>query len=242
MRALAVIPARLASTRLPRKALREIAGRPMLEHVYEAVSSSPLLPAGDVLVATDAEEIAQLCRRRGWNVMLTSSAHRSGTERVNEVAASISADIYLNIQGDEPMTRPEHIAALLALMRPENVQVGTLKTPAGASDVSNPNAVKVVTDAADKALYFSRAAIPFDRDGTGTTPYFKHLGFYAYRPEALARFCQLPESPLELSERLEQLRFLHHGIPIHVSETPFDTIGVDTEDDVRRVEMWLSQR
>src|SRR5205814_643410 len=136
----------------------------------------------------DAEEIVQLCRHRGWNVMLTSSEHRSGTERVNEVATNMSADIYLNIQGDEPMTRPEHIASLLALMRRENVQVGTLKTAAGAADINNPNAVKVVTDAADQALYFSRAAIPFDRDGTGITPYFKHLGFYAYRPAALARF------------------------------------------------------
>ena len=236
MRTVAVIPARLASTRLPRKPLREIAGRPMLAHVYEAVRSSPLLRPQDVLVATDAEEIAQLCRQSGWNVLLTSPDHRSGTERVHEVAGRIAADVYLNIQGDEPMTRPEHIAALLAVMHDAEVQVGTLKTPAAPDDVNNSNAVKVVTDAAGRALYFSRAAIPFDRDASGATRYFKHLGFYAYRLAALARFCSLPESPLEHSERLEQLRFLDNGIAIHVGQTPFDTIGVDTEEDLRRVE------
>jgi 3-deoxy-manno-octulosonate cytidylyltransferase (CMP-KDO synthetase) len=214
----------------------------MLAHVYDAVRSSPLLPAEDVVIATDAEEIAHLCRLCGWKCMMTSAGHRSGTERVNEVAGRIAADVYLNIQGDEPMTRPEHIAALLALMRDPAVQVGTLKTAASAADVNNPNAVKVVTDVAGRALYFSRATIPFDRDATGATRYFKHLGFYAYRPEALARFCRLPESPLERSERLEQLRFLDNGIAIHVADTPHDTIGVDTEEDLRRVEKPLRER
>ena len=238
MRVLAVIPARLASTRLPRKPLREIAGRPMLAHVYEAVRSCPLLRAEDVLVATDSDEIVALCRQRNYNVALTSDRHRSGTERVHEVASSIAADIYLNIQGDEPLTRPEHIAALVGLMADPAVQVGTLKTPAAAEDVNNPNAVKVVTDVAGRALYFSRASIPFDRD-SGHGRYFKHLGFYAYRPHALAQFCRWPESTLERAERLEQLRFLENGIPIHVAETPFDTIGVDTEEDLIRVEQRL---
>lgn len=239
MRVLAVIPARLASTRLPRKPLREIAGRPMLAHVYEAVRRSPLLGDADVLVATDAEDIIRLCQDHGWNAMLTSAQHRSGTERVYEVARNIPADVYLNIQGDEPMTRPEHIAGLLEVMRDESVQVGTLKTPAAPHDVNNPNAVKVTTDASGRALYFSRATIPCDRDGTGQTRYYKHLGFYAYRPEALAKFCGWPESPLERSERLEQLRFLENGVAIYVGETPFDTIGVDTEEDLRRVEELL---
>ncbi len=239
MRVLAVIPARLGSVRLPRKPLREIAGRPLLAHVYEAVRRSPLLRPDDVVVATDAEEIVSLGREHGWNVRLTSPQHRSGTERVNEVARTVAADVYLNVQGDEPMTRPEHMAALLEVMRDPAVQVGTLKTPAAAADVHNPNAVKVTTDIRGQALYFSRAAIPFDRDATGNTRYFKHLGFYAYRPDALARFCALPESELERSERLEQLRFLEHGIAIQVGETPFDTIGVDTEEDLVRVDQLL---
>jgi 3-deoxy-manno-octulosonate cytidylyltransferase (CMP-KDO synthetase) len=241
VRVVAIIPARLASTRLPRKPLREIAGQPMIAHVYRAARSSPLLRPDDVIVATDSEEILSLCRARAWNAMLTSAEHRSGTERVNEVAQSVDADVYLNIQGDEPLTRAEHIDALIELMRDAHVQVGTLKTSAAAEDVNNPNAVKVVTDSSGRALYFSRATIPFDRDGAGGR-YFKHLGFYAYRPQALRRFCALSESSLERSERLEQLRFLDNGIPIHVAETPFDTIGVDTEEDLRRVERVLAGR
>lgn len=233
MKALAVIPARLASTRLPRKMLREIAGQPLIGRVYSAVRSSPLL--ADVIIATDSDEILQVCRRNGWNARMTSAAHRSGTERVHEIATLVAADVYLNVQGDEPLTRPEHIASLLTVMDDEQVQVGTLKTPAAPADVNNPNAVKVVTDAAGRALYFSRATIPYDRDG-GQPRYFKHLGFYAYRKPALEQFVALPESSLERSERLEQLRFLENGIPIYVGETPYDTVGVDTEEDLRRVE------
>jgi len=124
-------------------------------------------------------------------------------------------------------------------MKHTNIQVGTLKTPASSEDINNPNAVKIVTDAAGRALYFSRATIPYDRDG-GNPGYFKHLGFYAYRKAALDRFCALPESSLERSERLEQLRFLENGISIHVAETPYDTVGVDTEEDLRRVEEILA--
>jgi 3-deoxy-manno-octulosonate cytidylyltransferase (CMP-KDO synthetase) len=236
MKAIAVIPARLASTRLPRKMLREISGETLLARVYRGVRACSLLD--DVIVATDAEEIMQLCRRSGWHAQMTSNAHRSGTERVHEVSKSVAADVYLNVQGDEPMTRPEHIASLLDLMKDAAIQVGTLKTPAATEDISNPNAVKVVTDTAGRALYFSRATVPYDRDGSKPR-YFKHLGFYAYRKPALDRFCALPESSLERSERLEQLRFLENGIPIHVAETPHDTIGVDTEEDLQRVEKLL---
>ena len=239
MKAIAVIPARLASTRLPRKMLRQIAGKTLLATVYEAVRASRLLD--DVIVATDADEIAQLCHQHGWSVRLTSPKHRSGTERVHEISTSLAADVYLNIQGDEPLTTAEHVAALLDLMKNSDIQVGTLKTPASTADVVNPNAVKVVTDSGGRALYFSRATIPFDRDGASPC-YYKHLGFYAYRKAALDRFCALPESSLERSERLEQLRFLENGIPIDVAETPFDTIGVDTEEDLQRVEGILLQR
>jgi len=232
MKAIAVIPARLASTRLPRKMLREIAGQPLLARVYQAVRSSPLLD--DVIVATDSAEIMQLCQERCWKGRLTSPRHRSGTERVQEVSNSVAAEVYVNVQGDEPLIRPEHIATLLALMKDPAVEVGTLKTPSPPQDIDNPNAVKVVT-AGTGALYFSRATIPHDRDGSSPR-YFKHLGIYAYRKPALDRFCALAESPLERAERLEQLRFLENGIAIHVAETPFDSVGVDTEEDLRRVE------
>ena len=241
MRTVAVIPARLASTRLPRKALREIAGKLLIGRVYEAVRSSSLLRDGDVIIATDSEEIMEACRRHGWRSQMTSASHRSGTERVHEIAQSVTADVYLNVQGDEPMTRAEHIAGLIEVMRDPAVQVGTLMTAAAPADIDNPSAVKVVTDSAGQALYFSRATIPYDRDAAGPK-YSKHLGFYAYRKPALDRFVALPESSLERSERLEQLRFLENGIGIHVAETPYDTVGVDTEEDLLRVEEILRSR
>ncbi len=239
MKAIAVIPARLASTRLPRKMLREIAGKPLIGAVYEAVRSSPLV--ADVFIATDSEEILQVCREHDWNVQMTSSAHRSGTERVHEISGREPADVYINVQGDEPLVRPEHIATLLQVMENPTAQVGTLMTLAASIDIDNPNAVKVVTDLGDRALYFSRAAIPYDRDGTKPS-YFKHLGFYAYRKRALDNFVTLSESSLEKSERLEQLRFLENGISIYVGETPHDSVGVDTEEDLQRVIQLLQQR
>jgi 3-deoxy-manno-octulosonate cytidylyltransferase (CMP-KDO synthetase) len=237
MHALAVIPARLASTRLPRKVLREIAGRPMLAHVVEAARQCSQL--ADVIVATDSEEVLGVCKQHGWRAEMTSSGHRSGTDRVWEVAQRIPADVYVNVQGDEPLARPEHVSALLGPMQDSRVLVSTIKTPCAPADVNNPNAVKVVTGLAGRALYFTRATVPFDRDNSGTVRRFKHLGFYAYRREALEKFCSWPESKLEVAERLEQLRFLDHGIEIQVAETPFDTVGVDTEEDLRRVEALL---
>jgi 3-deoxy-manno-octulosonate cytidylyltransferase (CMP-KDO synthetase) len=232
MKAIAVIPARLASTRLPRKMLREIAGQPLIGVVYEAVRASPLL--AEVIVATDSAEIADVCREHGWQARMTLPTHRSGTERVHEVSNLVSADVYINVQGDEPLTRVEQIATLLGVMENPGAQVGTLMTSAAEMDIPNPNAVKVVTDANGRALYFSRATIPYDRDGTRPR-YFKHLGLYAYRKAALDRFVTLPESSLEISERLEQLRFLENGVPIFVGETPYDSVGVDTEEDLQRV-------
>ena len=236
MRSVAVIPVRLASTRLPRKALRQVAGKLLIGRVYEAVDSSQLLD--DVIIATDSDEIMEACQRHGWKAQMTSSSHRSGTERVHEISQSVAADVYLNVQGDEPLTRAEHIASLIDVMQDPAVQVGTLMTLAAQADIDNPSAVKVVTDSAGRALYFSRARIPCDRDGAGSK-YYKHLGFYAYRKPALDRFVALPESSLERSERLEQLRFLENGIPIHVAETAYDTVGVDTEEDLRRVQDFL---
>ena len=239
--AVAVIPARIASTRLPRKILREIAGKTMLERVYEAARGCKQL--SDVIVATDSEEIAAVCRAHGWTAQMTSAEHRSGTDRVHEVATGLmesgsgSADtVFVNVQGDEPLARPEHVDALLRPMANAAVKISTVCTPCKAEDVANPNAVKLVTRADGRALYFSRATVPFDRDQQGGVAYRKHLGFYAYRYEALDAFHLLPESTLERSERLEQLRFLENGWEIAVEETEFDTVGVDTEEDLRRVE------
>ncbi len=238
MKVIAVIPARLASTRLPRKMLREIQGRPLAVCVYQAVRSSPLLH--DVILATDSEEISEACRKHSCKARMTSEKHRSGTERVHEVSQSVSADVYINVQGDEPMIQAGHISALVELMKDENIPVGTLKTPAAAEDIANPNAVKVVTDLSGRALYFSRSTIPYDRDDSHPR-YFKHLGIYAYRKPALDRFVTLPDSSLERAERLEQLRFLENGIPIYAAETPYDSVGVDTEEDFVRVQKMLAK-
>jgi len=218
--------------------LREIEGKPLVGWVYEAVRSSSLL--SDVIIATDSEEILEACRKHGWKAQMTSSTHRSGTERVHELSNSITADVYVNVQGDEPLVRPEQVATLLEVMR-DQAQVGTVKTPCPPEDVNNPNAVKVVTTSDGRALYFSRATIPFDRDGAHPR-YFKHLGLYAYRKPALDIFVSQPESLLEKSERLEQLRFLENGIAIYVGETPYDSVGVDTEEDLNRVAEILSKR
>ena len=207
MKVVAVIPARLASMRLPRKMLREIHGRPLALWVYQAVRSSPLLD--DVILATDSDEILEACKKHSFKAVMTSAKHRSGTERVHEVSQSVKADVYMNVQGDEPMIRAEQIATLVELMKDPDVPVGTLKTPAAPEDISNPNAVKVVTDLSGRALYFSRSTVPFDRDGSKPA-YFKHLGIYAYHKAALDRFVTLPESSLERAERLEQLRFLEN--------------------------------
>jgi len=232
MKVIAVIPARLESQRLPRKMLREIGGKPLAVCVYQAVHSSPLLH--DVIIATDSEEILEACRKHSCNARMTSTKHRSGTERVHELSESLQADVYINVQGDEPMIRAAHIEALVTLMEDGKISVGTLKTPALPEDISNPNTVKVVTDLSGRALYFSRSTIPYDRDGSRPR-YFKHLGIYGYRKDALHKFVHLPESALERSERLEQLRFLDNGIPIYLAETPYDSIGVDTEEDFARV-------
>ncbi|MGO8983669.1 MAG: 3-deoxy-manno-octulosonate cytidylyltransferase [Terriglobales bacterium] len=239
MHVIAVIPARLASTRLPRKILRPIAGLPLLAWVYRGVRQCSSV--NEVIVATDSDEIMTLCKQQGFAARMTSASHRSGTERVQEISTVVPADIYLNVQGDEPLTRPEHIESLIGVMQGAGVEVGTLKTPVADVDLNNPGAVKVVTDAAGRALYFSRATIPYDRDGARLKCY-KHLGFYAYRKDALDKFVLWPESSLERSERLEQLRFLENGIPIYVAETQFDTVGVDTEEDAQRVENILRQR
>lgn len=238
-RVLGVIPARLASTRLPGKVLREIAGEPMLAWVYRAARACPLLD--EVLIATDSEEVMEFAHRRGLPAVFTPADCASGTDRVHAVAQSIPADIYVNIQGDEPMLRPEHITALLEPLVRADVEVATLATPCADDQIANPNAVKVVTAANGRALYFSRATIPYDRDGRGGVRVQKHMGFYAYRRAALQHFPRLAASALEAAEKLEQLRFLENGIDIYVTETPFDTIGVDTEEDLRRVESILKE-
>jgi 3-deoxy-manno-octulosonate cytidylyltransferase (CMP-KDO synthetase) len=236
-RVLGVIPARLASTRLPRKVLRLIAGRPMIEWVWQAAADSAAIDR--LVLATDSAEVADFCHSRGIEAILTSPACASGSDRVYEVSRQIDAEIFVNIQGDEPLLTPGHFRPMLALFDRAEVQVATVAVPCPAHDIANPNAVKVVTAADGRALYFSRSTIPYDRDQAGFSGYRKHLGLYAYRKAVLEQFAALPPSPLEQIERLEQLRLLENGIEIHVATVNGDTIGVDTEEDLKRVEALL---
>ena len=234
MNILGVIPARLESTRLPRKVLREIGGVPMVVYVFRRAEGCRLL--SDLLVATDSEEVVEACHAHHVPAVMTSSAHRSGTDRVWEVSRARVADVYVNIQGDEPLVTTGHIESLVRpfLNEPE-VQVTTLKIRATPEEVPTRTANKVVTDRHGDALYFSRLPIPCDRDERGDVVYWKHIGMYAYRRPVLEVYHSLPPSSLEQAEQLEQLRLLEHGIPIRVLETREATIGVDTEEDLKAV-------
>jgi 3-deoxy-manno-octulosonate cytidylyltransferase (CMP-KDO synthetase) len=239
LRVAGVIPARLASTRLSRKALRLIAGRPMVEWVWRAAQASGLMDP--VLVATDSEEIAEVCRQRQIPSVMTSPDCASGSDRVREVAATLDADVYVCIQGDEPTLTPDFFPPLIALFSRPEVQVATLAVRCPPEDIANPNAVKVVTATDGRALYFSRSTIPYDRDAQGAG-YRKHLGIYAYRKSALEQFASMPPGWLESVEKLEQLRLLENGIDIYVAPAPADTVGVDTEEDLARAEAILLSR
>ena len=212
----------------------------MLAWVVEAARACPQLSR--IVVATDSEEVAALCHTHGWPVEMTSPALPSGSDRVHAVSLLHPAEIYVNIQGDEPLLRPDHLSALLRPFAAPHVDVTTLKVLCTPENIANPHAVKVVTAADGRALYFSRATIPYDRDGSGSPIYWKHLGLYAFRKAALDHFTQLPPSQLEKTERLEQLRLLENGINLYVEPTPFDTVGVDTEADLHLVETILSAR
>jgi 3-deoxy-manno-octulosonate cytidylyltransferase (CMP-KDO synthetase) len=238
---LGVIPARLQSTRLPRKVLREIGGVPMVVYVFRRAQGCRLL--SDLLVATDSEEVVEACHAHHVPAVMTSSAHRSGTDRVWEVSRARVADVYVNIQGDEPLVTTGHIESLVRpfLNEPE-VQVTTLKIRATPEEVPTRTANKVVTDRHGNALYFSRLPIPCDRDGRGDVVYWKHIGMYAYRRPVLEVYHSLPPSMLEQAEQLEQLRLLEHGIPIRVLETREATIGVDTEEDLKAVVARVASR
>jgi len=241
MKALGVIPARLGSTRLPEKILRLIGGKPMIQHVWERAKRAKRL--SDVVIACDEPHVVERARDFGANALLTSRDHPSGSDRVAEAVKKTDADIVVNIQGDEPLIAPELIDGVVeALTKDASAVVATaIKRVRTAEEFNNPNVVKVVADKNGSALYFSRAAIPFRRDGVRSdfSKCFKHLGIYAYRRKFLFDYCQWPKSFLEREECLEQLRVLEAGYRIKCVETDFETIGVDTAEDVERVVQFL---
>ena len=232
---LGVIPARFSSTRFPGKVLASLHGKSMLQHVYERASQARYLTSA--IIATDDDRVAAVARSFGAPVRMTRADHMSGTDRVAEVASAENAEIVVNIQGDEPLIDPAAIdAAILPLVHEPGVVMATLKKRIeNPREISDPNVVKVVTDTAGDAIYFSRSPIPFDRDRTGTVPYFKHVGLYVYEHKFLLGYSSLTVGPLESAERLEQLRAIENGYRIRVTETEYESWGVDTPEDLERV-------
>ena len=245
MNILAVIPARYASTRLPGKPLVPLAGKPMIERVWERVRRAASVSS--VVVATDDDRIRRAVEAFGGQAAMTRADHRSGTERVAEVAAAHGdAQILVNVQGDEPLIEPAAIDAVVdAIVSDDQVSVATLAVPiANPADIMDPNIVKTVLDFDGNALYFSRAPIPWvrDRGGPVHARHLKHLGLYAFRRAAVLEFATFPQGELERVEQLEQLRWLENGYRIRVAETEYDSVSVDMPEDLARVEELISKR
>jgi len=236
LRAVAIIPARFGSTRFPGKPLALLKGKPIIQHVYENVTSADLIDG--VFVATDDIRIFDAVRDFGGRALMTSPEHTCGTERVAEVAKDIRCDIIVNVQGDEPFIRPEMVDEVVQMLYNEiEAEISTLaKRITDEKEIFSPDVVKVVFDNQGFAMYFSRSPIPY----YSSLFHYKHIGIYGYKKDVLLRFASMPQGRLELIEQLEQLRALAGGIKIKVKETPYDTFGIDTPEDLRRAEEWLN--
>ena len=249
LRVIAIIPARYASTRFPAKPLAVLGGKMVVERVYEQVKKA----IDKVVVATDDERICDAVLSFGGEVVMTSSEHRSGTDRCAEAYDKLGyeADIVLNIQGDEPFVAPEQIEALIKCFESEKIDIATLVKPFSAEDgidaLENPNSPKVVINEAQEAIYFSRSVVPYLRgmersEWLKNHTFYKHIGIYAFRAETLKRVTTLPQSPLEKAESLEQLRWLESGYKIGVGVTNIETVGIDTPEDLERAEQFLRKQ
>lgn len=257
MPAIVIIPCRFASKRFPGKPLQNLHGKPMIQHVYERASRAKKIK--DIFVATDNQKIYDEVRKFGGKSILTSESHQSGTDRIAEALLKLTflesreknLDIIVNVQGDEPLIEPQMIDNVIEILEDDEADIGTLARKIDkAEDISNPNIVKVVFNKRGIALYFSRSPIPYYRDffykdgeidlSQTNICIYKHLGIYSYRKEILLNLVKLPTSPLEEAEKLEQLRALENGFKIKVKITPYETIGVDTPEDLEKVKNWLS--
>ena len=241
MKTAVIIPARMGSMRFPGKVLADLGGKPVIRHVWENAMRSK---ADSVTVAADDPRVEQAVKAFGGHVVMTKPSHPSGSDRVWEAAQSTDAELIVNVQGDEPFLPHEVIDDLIDAMHgPDAPAMGTVVLPCSRADIAaNPNLPKVVLTTDDYALYFSRSMIPYLREGGEETEVYRHWGIYAYRRETLAKFVSLPEGRLERCEKLEQLRALENGIRIKVIKTSFDSIGIDTQDDLVRAQEFLAQR
>lgn len=241
MPAAVIIPARYDSTRFPGKPLCPLKGKPLIQHVYENSMQSRL--AGEVIVATDSETIFERVLAFGGKAVMTSRKHPSGTDRIAEVAASLDYDIIVNVQGDEPLIHPDMIDSVITALDDSRASIGTLiKKIEDPAEISDYNVVKVVFDKENFAVYFSRAPIPFraHHSEIRAPQYYKHIGIYSYRRDVLLALAGMEPTELEKIEKLEQLRAIENGMKIKIKETFLETFGVDTPEDLERVEKWLS--
>lgn len=244
MKIVAMIPARLASTRFPEKLIRDLAGAPVIVRTYEAVKQTLLFD--EVYVVTDSKKIETIVLAKGAKVLFSSTHHATGSDRLAEAASKIEADLVINVQGDEPFIDKQSLERLIEIFKgdtKQQVDLASLMTPLlDAEEAKNPNVVKVITDLSGRALYFSRSVIPFNRSGSSATVLFKHKGVYAFRKQALVDFSQLAIGPLEQAESIEAIRFLEHGRVLQMIETPNDSIGIDTLEDLERAEQLIKIR
>lgn len=243
MKVLAIIPARLNSTRFPEKLIKNLLGKPIIINVYENVKSVSLID--DCVIATDSEIILDLCAEYNAKCVMTSPHHTSGTSRIIEVAKNNEADIIINVQGDEPLVDDKALTPLIKTFNNKNVDIATLKLKIEDNSelINDSSTVKVVCDSDDYALYFSRATIPFKRDDDSTkVKYYKHIGVYAFRKEALLKIENLPSCEYEEIEKLEQLRWLYYKMKIKVIETKQFLHGIDTKEDLEYIENYLKHK
>lgn len=244
MKIVAMLPARLASTRLSEKLIQDLAGLPVIVRTYEAVKQTGLFSA--VYVVTDSKKIETLVRSRGAKVLFSTKDHATGSDRLAEAALMVEADLVINVQGDEPFIDKQSLERLMDVFTTdidEQIDVASLMTPISSiEDAENPNVVKVITDLRGRALYFSRALIPFNRSLSNELKIYKHKGVYAFRKKALVDFSELHMGPLEKAENIEAIRFLEHGRVLQMVETPYDSIGIDTLEDLNRAEQLIKTR
>ena len=243
MKLIAMIPARYGATRFPAKLMQDLCGKPVIVHTYQRVADTNLFD--QVYVVTDDDRIENAIHEVGGKVIRSQKEHNSGSDRLAEASKDLEVDIIVNVQGDEPFTDKENLQKVIDIFAndsQQNIAVASLmERITNSEDIANPNNVKVVVNKFNEALYFSRSVIPFPRDTNTKVPYYKHIGIYAYRKDALQQFTQLPPSLLEETEKLEQLRYLENGFKIRLAVTDIPTIGIDTPEDLEKARQRLSK-
>ena len=240
MKVIAAIPARYAASRFPGKLLADLCGKPVIQHTYEKVHQSGLFD--QVMIVTDSSEIESVVLGFGGDVIRSQKDHQCGSDRIAEVVYDLDVDIVINVQGDEPFIRPEGLASLIEVFKSDtkkDIDLASLMIPI-PDEINNPNVVKVITDLCNRALYFSRSAIPHQRAKATHATVYKHVGVYAFRKSALIDFYEHAPTPLELAEQIEAIRYLEMGKTIQMIETQFEGVGIDVPEDLERAKKLMS--